>query len=93
VYLNGFGSEILEISRETLRIGYAPVVEEFAKALPLFVLLVVFPAFMKKKEVILAALFSGIGFSVVENYLYMINRINEGAFAIIRTVFTRSIST
>ena len=93
VYLNGFAVKAFDVSGEAARIGYAPVIEEFTKALPLFALLVVSPAFVRRKEVILASVFSGIGFSVVENYVYMIERVDQDAIAIVQVVLTRSMST
>jgi|GEM_PF-1130030 RsiW-degrading membrane proteinase PrsW (M82 family) len=92
-YLNSFAVDTFDVSSEAARIGYAPIIEEFTKALPLFVLLFLLPSFMRRKEVILASVFSGIGFSVVENYVYMIQRVDQDAFAVVQVVLTRSFSS
>jgi len=91
-YLNAFAADTFDMTSEAARIGYAPVIEEFTKALPLFVLLIVLPEFMRKKEVILASVFSGIGFSVVENYVYMIDRVGQDTLGVVQVVLTRSVS-
>jgi len=81
------------MSLQELAVEFAPLAEEFAKAIPLFVLLLVLPSFLKKKEAILASIFSGIGFSVVENYFYMLQEQGMNTGELVVFVMTRSIST
>ncbi len=93
VSLNQLGHTVFGLPPESIAIQFAPIAEEFAKAIPLFVLLVVLPGFLERKKVILAAICSGIGFSVVENYAYLIAEPNLSAGALAVFVLTRSLST
>jgi len=92
-YLNGIGRESLGMSFQKLAVEFAPLAEEFSKAIPLFVLVFLLPSFLEKKEAILASIFSGIGFSVVENYFYMLQEQGMEAGELAVFVMTRSIST
>ena len=49
-YLDKAGQETFDMSLQEISIKFAPLAEEFAKALPPFVLLFVLPTFLKKKE-------------------------------------------
>lgn len=69
----------------------APVIEEFVKALPLFVLL---PLIGQRysKELLVLAMASGFGFAILENYVYISNVAPGGAGAIAYVV-VRGITT
>ncbi len=69
----------------------APVVEEFVKALPLFVLLLAFGRRFSK-ELLVLAMASGFGFAILENYVYISNVMLGGAGAIAYAV-ARGITT
>lgn len=69
----------------------APVVEEFMKALPLFVLLLVFGR-RYSKELLVLAMASGFGFAILENYVFVTHFALEGpgaiAYAVMRGITT-----
>ena len=69
----------------------APIVEEFMKALPLFVLLLVFGR-RYSKELLVLAMASGFGFAILENYVFVSHFALEGPGAIAYAV-TRGITT
>ena len=69
----------------------APIVEEFLKALPLFVLLLVFGR-RYSKELLVLAMASGFGFAILENYVFVTHFTLEGPGAIAYAV-TRGITT
>lgn len=69
----------------------APVVEEFVKALPLFVLLLA-SGRRFSKELLVLAMASGFGFAILENYVYISNVMLGGAGAIAYAV-VRGITT
>ena len=69
----------------------APIVEEFLKALPLFVLLLVFGR-RYSKELLVLAMASGFGFAILENYVFVSHFALEGPGAIAYAV-TRGITT
>lgn len=69
----------------------APIVEEFLKALPLFVLLLVFGR-RYSKELLVLAMASGFGFAILENYVFVTHFALEGPGAIAYAV-TRGITT
>ncbi|MFB6284349.1 MAG: PrsW family glutamic-type intramembrane protease [Halobacteria archaeon] len=86
--LRSYGLTVPELSVE-----FAPVTEEFVKALPLLIMFFLLPVFLKKKETILASIFSGIGFSVVENYSYILKNVHDSTSSLVALTVTRSIST
>jgi RsiW-degrading membrane proteinase PrsW (M82 family) len=69
----------------------APVIEEFVKALPLFVLL---PLIGQRysKELLVLAMASGFGFAILENYVYISN-VALGGAGVIAYVVVRGITT
>jgi len=69
----------------------APVVEEFVKALPLFVLLLA-SGRRFSKELLVLAMASGFGFAILENYVYISNVMLGGAGALAYAV-ARGITT
>jgi len=69
----------------------APMVEEFVKALPLFILLLAFGRRFSK-ELLVLAMASGFGFAILENYVYISNVMLGGAGAIAYAV-VRGITT
>ena len=91
--INGELLSIAGISLQALQIQFAPVVEELLKAVPLAVLVVVAPKYLDQREIILAAVFAGFGFSLVENFSYLIQQQQLNSFALTQYVITRSVST
>ncbi|ATW88095.1 protease prsW family protein [Halohasta litchfieldiae] len=81
------------ISLQALQIQFAPLVEELLKAVPLAVLVVVAPKYLRRREIVLAAVFAGFGFSLVENFSYLIQQQQLSSFALTQYVITRSVST
>lgn len=88
--LNTFITDAFNISFFLLSVTWAPIVEEFFKALPLLYFLV-----RNKKTdfpIIYFAMASGIGFSIQENTIYLLNHLGtEGSpvlFMIIRSITT-----
>ncbi len=69
----------------------APIVEEFLKALPLFVLLLAFGR-RYSKELLVLAMASGFGFAILENYVFVTHFALEGAGAVAYAVM-RGITT
>lgn len=69
----------------------APVVEEFLKSLPLFVLLLVFGK-RYSKELLVLAMASGFGFAILENYVFITHYELAGIGSIIY-VMMRGITT
>jgi RsiW-degrading membrane proteinase PrsW (M82 family) len=69
----------------------APMVEEFVKAIPLFVLLLVFGRRFSK-ELLVLAMASGFGFAILENYVYISSYVFGGvgaiAYAVVRGITT-----
>jgi RsiW-degrading membrane proteinase PrsW (M82 family) len=69
----------------------APVVEEFVKALPLFILLPVVGQ-RYSKDLLVLAMASGFGFSILENYVYVSGFVFGGvgaiAYAVVRGITT-----
>ena len=85
--------DVFGFTLQALQTQYAPITEEFIKAIPLLVLFIVRPGLLRRREIILAAVFAGIGFSIVENYWYLVNAGDMGIVATTMFVATRSIST
>ncbi|HZD43069.1 MAG TPA: PrsW family glutamic-type intramembrane protease [Methanomicrobiales archaeon] len=90
-YLSGELAQLFAGSTVLSDVTIAPVVEEFAKALPLFVLL---PLFGRRfsKELLVLAMASGFGFAILENYVYVSSFVLGGAGAIAYAV-VRGITT
>ena len=84
-------AEVLAGSTVLPDVTIAPVVEEFVKALPLFVLLLAFGR-RYSKELLVLAMASGFGFAILENYVYISNVMLGGAGAIAYAV-VRGITT
>ncbi len=84
-YANNYIRDLIEISTQQLSVSWAPIIEELFKALPLLYFLI-------KKEIdyplFYFAMASGIGFSILENYLYLINVNDSLAYIITRSVTT-----
>jgi len=72
-------------------VSIAPVVEEFVKALPLFVLLLAFGQ-RYSRELLVLAMASGFGFAILENYIYistfMLGGAGTIAYAVVRGITT-----
>lgn len=89
-YINEAISAGLAGSIITMRVTVAPVVEELFKALPLFIL-----AFLGKgqrKDLLALALASGFGFSMLENYSYLMGAELSGISGVVYA-FTRAVTT
>lgn len=91
--LNGELLVSLNISFRALQIQFAPLIEELIKAAPLFVFAVVAPKYLRRQEIILAAIFAGFGFSLVENFSYMIRAQDLETLELTQYIITRSVST
>lgn len=84
-YTNNFISHAAAVSLQQLSVSWAPIVEEFFKALPLLYFLI-----YKKVDyhLLYFAMASGIGFAIQENYLYLVSVDNSLIYIIIRSVTT-----
>ena len=82
-----------DISLQELSIQFAPVTEEFIKGIPLFIIFILGWKVVKQRHIIFAAICIGIGFSVVENYWYLMIAGNMSIAEATFFVATRSIST
>lgn len=92
VFWNSWIIDYLGISYQIVSIEFAPLIEEFFKALPLFILLIFHTSILKEKDTIIRAIFIGIGFSIIENYYYLIN--TPHLYSNLSVFFlTRSLST
>jgi RsiW-degrading membrane proteinase PrsW (M82 family) len=93
-YTNTWLLGALDIPLLALKVEFAPLVEELLKALPLFFLFVFTDRYVEDRTVILGAIFAGLGFSIVENYSYMIESARTlGSNELLRYVLLRSFST
>lgn len=90
-YITGALTAALAGSTLLPDVTVAPVVEEFMKALPLFVLLLAFGR-RYSKELLVLAMASGFGFAILENYVYISSFALGGAGAIAYAV-ARGITT
>lgn len=72
-------------------IGFGPLLEEFLKALPLIGLFVV-AGKRYDRSILPLAMASGIGFSILENYLY-IDSIGAGGADVLLVAATRALTT
>ncbi|MEA1930638.1 MAG: PrsW family glutamic-type intramembrane protease [Euryarchaeota archaeon] len=89
-------SELLAVaglSLQALQIQFAPLVEELLKAVPLAVVAIIAPRYLQRRDIILAAVFAGFGFSLVENFSYLIQQQQLSSLALTQYVITRSVST
>jgi len=84
---------MFRLSTRDLQIQFAPVVEEFLKALPLFAVAIVARRYLARHEFILAAIFVGFGFSLVENFSFLIRAQDLATIELTQYVITRSVST
>ena len=91
--INGELLSMAGITLQALQIQFAPLVEELLKAVPLAVLWVVAPSYLKRREIVFAAVFAGFGFSLVENFAYLIQQQQLSSAALTQYVITRSVST
>jgi RsiW-degrading membrane proteinase PrsW (M82 family) len=90
-FLNGELAHVFAGSTVLSDVTIAPIVEEFTKALPLFVLLLAFGRRFSK-ELLVLAMASGFGFAILENYVYVSSFLLGGAGAIAYAV-VRGITT
>lgn len=81
------------ITIQALQIQFAPLVEELLKAAPLGVLWLVASKYLQRREIVFAAVFAGFGFSLVENFSYLIQQQQLSSLALTQYVITRSVST
>jgi RsiW-degrading membrane proteinase PrsW (M82 family) len=93
--LSNFGdsSLLVYVPLSELSIEYAPLIEEFSKASLLFALVFFRREKLGDRNIISYAFFSGMGFSILENFYYLstvtfFSALNEAMF-----IFMRSIST
>jgi RsiW-degrading membrane proteinase PrsW (M82 family) len=77
----------------TLEIQFAPLAEEVIKAAPFLFLALAGSRLVRSREVILAAVFAGFGFSVVENFSYLLRQVGADSTELVVFVATRSVST
>ena len=79
----------LQISTQQLSITWAPIVEELAKALPLGYFL-----FKKEKKIPIVhfGIAAGIGFSIQENYVYLLEHMHGDGSPVLFAI-TRSVTT
>jgi len=90
-YINYYLSLLYASTAVVPDVTIGPVVEEFLKALPLFVLLIVFGR-RYTKELLVLAMASGFGFAILENYVY-ISHYELAGFGSIVYVILRGITT
>ena len=88
--VNDMLSEYLDISISELSVSWAPIVEELLKALPLLYFLL--KRTQAKYPIIYFAMSIGIGFSIQENYLYLL-QVSEIENSLAFYVLMRSITT
>ncbi len=89
-YINGAISAGQAGSTITMRVTVAPVVEELFKALPLFILASLGRG--QRKDLLALALASGFGFSMLENYSYLLGAELSGVSGLVYA-FTRAVTT
>lgn len=80
-----------ELQEAAVQVG--PLVEEFFKALPLLCVFASASAARKEKDSVLMGTFSGIGFSIVENYYYLTIASDFSPVSLAAFMVTRSLST
>lgn len=85
--------KIVYVPFSELSIEYGPAIEEFLKAMPIFILFFLNREKLKDKNIILYAFFSGIGFSILENFYYLSKADYSSAVDVVMFIFIRSIST
>ena len=81
----------IEPQQAAVEVG--PLVEEFFKALPLFYIFLSASVARKEKDNVLRGMFSGIGFSIVENYHYLTMASDFSPIPLATYMLTRSLST
>jgi len=91
--INGELLSMAGITLQVLKIQFAPLVEELLKAVPLVLLWLVAPKYIQRREIVFAAVFAGFGFSLVENFSYLIQQQQLSSVALTQYVITRSVST
>ncbi|WP_424358483.1 PrsW family glutamic-type intramembrane protease [Methanocella sp. MCL-LM] len=79
------------IRLEYSSIGFGPLLEEFLKALPLIALFIV-AGKRYDRHILPLAMASGIGFSILENYLYL-DSLATGGFSVLLAAATRALTT
>lgn len=89
--LNGWLASHFRLTFEQLTVTWAPLIEELFKSLPLLYFL--FKSRTTHYSIIYFAMASGIGFSIQENFIYLINLLGtDGSlpfYMIIRSLTTR----
>jgi len=85
------GMSGIELQEAAVEIG--PLVEESFKALPLFCIFASASVASKEKDNVLRGIFSGIGFSIVENYYYLTIASDFSPASLAAFMLTRSLST
>jgi len=91
--INQYAIGTFDISLQALQIQFAPIAEEAIKALPLFGLFLFARRYVRSREIIIGAIFIGFGFSVVENFWYMLQQPGMTTTELLIYVLTRSVST
>jgi RsiW-degrading membrane proteinase PrsW (M82 family) len=86
-------SLLVYVPLSELSIEYAPIIEEFFKASLLFALIFFHRERLEDKRIILYAFFSGMGFSILENFYYLSTATFFSALDEAMFIFIRSIST
>ncbi|MFC7205212.1 PrsW family glutamic-type intramembrane protease [Haloferax namakaokahaiae] len=84
---------IVEITRQQMAVQFAPITEEVIKASPLFIAYLYAPKRFRRRDVVVMAVFVGIGFSVVENFWYLVSSQSRTTVELALFVLTRSFST
>ncbi len=87
--LNGFIGDLLCLNTETMSVSTAPLVEELFKALPLLLLFIIGKE--RESSFLYIAMASGIGFSIQENYSYIMTVMNNNDH-IVLYIIIRSLS-
>lgn len=88
---NEYAIARFDLTFQAVQIQFAPIAEEAIKAAPLIGLYAIAPHYVRSREIIVGAIFVGFGFSVVENFSYMLSKSGMGTMDLV--VVTRSVST
>ena len=90
---NDYATARFDLTHQVVQIQFAPIAEEAIKAAPLFGLYAILPRYVRSREIIVGGIFVGFGFSVVENFSYMLMRPGMETTDLVVYVVTRSVST
>jgi len=91
IFFNQWCEEYFTLGQEDLLVFFGPVVEEFLKAIPLFITLFSIKK-LKGTLILFCAMAAGIGFSIHENFMYLL-AFDTGDFLVIVLSILRSFST